>query len=98
MHAIKKTLLAINELIKTDAYWHLPVDVTAEIAASKKELVLELEAEIKSLKAMASDMYSRGHNTHLSGTKQNKAKLLMKSSKSFEEMADDLEQWLLLHK
>ena len=48
MQAIKSTLLALNELIKTDKYWDLPVDITVEIAEAKKQLVIELEREVKS--------------------------------------------------
>lgn len=98
MQAIKNTLLAINDLIKTDVYWHLPVDITNEIAEAKKQLIAEIEAEIKSLRCMSSDLFNKGHNTHLSGVKQNKAKLLMKSSKTFDELADELEQFLILNK
>ena len=98
MQAIKSTLLALNELIKTDKYWDLPVDITVEIAEAKKQLVIEIEREIKSLRCMSADMFNKGHNVHLSGTKQNKAKLLMKSSKTFDEMADELEQFLIVHK
>ena len=94
MQAVKKALVAINELIKTDQYWHLPVDITTEISDAKKHLIIELEAEVKSLRCMSSDLFNKGHNTHVSGNKQNKAKLLMKSSKTFDEMAEELEQFL----
>ena len=61
MQAIKSTLLALNELIKTDKYWDLPVDITVEIAEAKKQLVIELEREIKSLRCMSADKIGRAH-------------------------------------
>ena len=94
MEALKKVLVSICDLMQTNEYWHLPVNITQGIDIAKKTVIAELEAELESLKFIASRTFDEGNNRYLSGDKPTKVKRLMKTSKRHDELANDLEEFL----
>lgn len=98
MEALKKALISICDLMQTNEYWHLPVDITTELSEAKKVIVTELESELESLKFIASRTFEEGNNRYISGDKPAKIKRLMKTSKKHDEMAEELEEFLAKYK
>ena len=98
MEALKKILVSICDLMQTNEYWHLPVDITNDMNEAKKLVVSELEAELESLKFIASRTFEEGNNRYISGDKNAKVKRLMKTSKRHDELAAELEEFLVKYR
>ena len=98
MEALKKALISISDLMQTNEYWHLPVDITAELSEAKKAIITELEAELESIKYIADRTFTEGNNRYISGDKTTRVKRLMKTSKKHDELAADLEEFLIRYK
>ena len=98
METLKKVLISISDLMQTNEYWHLPVDITTEISEAKKAVIAELEAELESIKYIADRTFTEGNNRYVSGDKTTRVKRLMKTSKRHDELAADLEEFLSKYK